>query len=72
MDMTATLTGQLADQLADARAKHAEGVRLQKAAADMLRDVARQLRDAGWKGKDIAPALGVNQQRVSQLLAHPS
>lgn len=52
-----------------ARENHAKGVALQGEAAGMLRVVARQLRDAGWKQTDIAAALNVNRQRVGQLLA---
>jgi DNA-directed RNA polymerase specialized sigma subunit len=40
-------------------------------AADMIRDTAKQLAGQGWTQTDIAGALGVSKQRVSQLVNPP-
>jgi predicted XRE-type DNA-binding protein len=58
-------TAQLArDLMTDGEAKMAQAGRLK-------REVAKRLRADGWTHAKIAPVLGVNEARVSQLLAPP-
>jgi DNA-directed RNA polymerase specialized sigma24 family protein len=57
------------DQAADAaREAVAEAERALRAAAARSRQVARQLKQEGLSGRDIAAILHVSAQRVSQLL----
>ena len=37
----------------------------------MMRGTAKQLAADGWTQNEIAAALGVSKQRVSQLVNHP-
>ena len=58
-----------ATQAADAaREAVAEAERALRAAAARSRQVARQLKQEGLSGRDIAAILHVSAQRVSQLL----
>lgn len=49
-----------------------EAARSQARAAAMSRDAARRLKAKGLTGRDVAAVLGVSEQRVSQLLRHPT
>lgn len=50
-----------------ARRHVTEAAEAQRVAAEESRKVARQLKDKGLTGRDIAVVLGVSPQRVSQL-----
>lgn len=56
------------DEIVQLARRHViEAAEAQRVAAEESRQVARQLRDRGFTGRDIAAVLGVSPQRVSQL-----
>lgn len=54
-----------------ARALEQDGRDKLQRSADMIRDTAKQLAGQRWTQTDIAVALGVSKQRVSQLVNPP-
>lgn len=71
--MTATrdIPPDVTETVAAARALEHYGRDHIQQAADMIRDTARRLAEQGWIQTDIAVALGVSKQRVSQLVNPP-
>lgn len=55
------------ETVATARALEHDSRELSKRAADMIREAADTLYRQGWNQNQIAAALGVSRQRVSQL-----
>jgi len=66
--VTAEVGNGLDEQARAAREAVAAADRATREAAATSRKVARDLRQAGLSGRDIAAILGVSAQRVSQLL----
>jgi CRP-like cAMP-binding protein len=66
--ITPEIGGGLDERTRQAREAVTSADRAQRNAAAQSRDAARQLRQAGLSGRDIAKVLEVSPQRVSQLL----
>lgn len=64
--------GGLGDEIAAARRAQADAALAQEDSAARVRKMARDLRDRGLTGVEIAAVLGVSKQRVSQLTAAPA
>jgi predicted XRE-type DNA-binding protein len=62
----------IADTVHVARTTEQHGRDLLGEAAGMLRVAAKILTEQGWKQHEIADALGVSKQRVSQLVNPPA
>lgn len=69
IDLIPVLPGALGDEVRQARAAVADFEQRQRAIAEVSRQVARRLREAGLSGADTAAVLGVSPQRVSQLVS---
>jgi hypothetical protein len=68
VEIVPDIGGGLDEQTRAARAAVAEADQAQRRAAARSRQAARDLRQAGLSGRDIAAVLKVSPQRVSQLL----